>query len=179
MEEFNLQPSLEGTLTKLRPLKESDFDELYKVASDPLIWEFHPEKYRYRLENFEKFFKAAITSRGALAAIDTKADKIIGSSRYTGLDQGASKVEIGYTFIDRSYWGKGYNAEVKKLMLNHAFKFISNVYFYAGENNIRSIKALEKLGARLVDRLERKPLEGDRYFAVTYCLNRQSFKYCH
>jgi len=44
---MNLQPVLENDLVKLAPLQESDFEALYRVASDPLVWEQHPNKNRY------------------------------------------------------------------------------------------------------------------------------------
>ena len=49
---FELQPTLTGKLLWLRPLRADDFHDLYAVASDPLIWEQHPVKDRYRDEVF-------------------------------------------------------------------------------------------------------------------------------
>ncbi len=56
-------------------------------------------------------------------------------------------MEIGWTFLARKYWGGLYNRELKDLMLAHAFRFVETVVFYVGENNIRSQKATEKIGA--------------------------------
>jgi len=53
---FDLQPILKGELLELRPLRPEDFHDLYAVASDPLIWEQHPNKERYREEVFKGFF---------------------------------------------------------------------------------------------------------------------------
>ena len=47
----------------------------------------------------------------------------------------------------REYWGGRYNREMKQLMLAHAFNFVESVVFFVGENNIRSQKATEKIGA--------------------------------
>ena len=80
--EFDLQPTLAGTLVRLRPLASEEFEALYAVASDPLIWEQHPEPLRYRREVFQKFFDGAIESKGAFAAINVASGKMIGSSRY-------------------------------------------------------------------------------------------------
>ena len=144
---MNRQPVLKGQLLELRPLRPEDFDELYAVASDPLIWEQHPHNTRYQEEVFRKFFQDALASGGALIAVDSKTGRVIGSSRYDGYGKEKSQVEIGWTFLARSHWGGVYNGEMKRLMLEHAFKFVDNVVFVIGIQNLRSQKAVEKLGA--------------------------------
>ena len=144
------QPVLKGELLELRPLRPEDFDDVYAVASDPLIWEQHPHNTRYQEEVFRKFFQDALASGGALIAIDSETGRVMGSSRYAGYNQEKSQVEIGWTFLARSYWGGVYNGEMKRLMLKHAFKFVDNVVFVIGIRNFRSQKAVEKLGAMRV-----------------------------
>lgn len=144
---FDLQLHLKGELIELRPLIPEDWDELFAVACDPLIWEQHPESDRCKQDVFKVFFREALESSGAFVVIDKKTQQIIGSTRYYGYDPEKSEVEIGWTFLARKYWGGRYNREMKQLMLNHAFKFVENVLFLVGEKNIRSQKAMEKLGA--------------------------------
>ena len=144
---FDLQPHLKGELIELRPLRPDHWDELFTVASDPLIWEQHPESDRYKEEVFKIFFEDALRSGGAFIVIDTQTQQIIGSTRFHGYDPEKSEIEIGWTFLARKYWGGRYNREMKQLMLAHAFKFVENVVFFVGENNIRSQKATEKIGA--------------------------------
>jgi RimJ/RimL family protein N-acetyltransferase len=144
---FDLQPHLKGKLIELRPIAPEDWNDLFAVASDPLIWEQHPESDRYKEDVFKVFFKDALESGGAFVVIDTKNKRIIGSTRFHGYDPEKSEVEIGWTFLARKYWGGRYNREMKQLMLAHAFQFVENVVFYVGENNIRSQKATEKIGA--------------------------------
>jgi RimJ/RimL family protein N-acetyltransferase len=144
---FDLQPNLKGDLIELRPLTLEDWDDLFAVASDPLIWEQHPESNRYKEDVFRVFFSEALESGGAFVIIDRKNQQIIGSTRFFGYDPEKSEIEIGWTFLARKYWGGRYNRELKQLMLDHAFKFVENVIFYVGENNIRSQKATEKIGA--------------------------------
>jgi RimJ/RimL family protein N-acetyltransferase len=141
------QPILKGQLIELRPLRSEDFDELFAVASDPLIWEQHPHNTRYQEDVFRKFFSDALASGGALIVIDSKTGRVIGSSRYAGYDNDRSQVEIGWTFLARSHWGGVYNSEMKRLMLDHAFQFVHNVIFVIGTQNLRSQRAVEKLGA--------------------------------
>jgi RimJ/RimL family protein N-acetyltransferase len=144
---FDLQPHLKGELIELRPLAPGDWDELFAVASDPLIWEQHPENDRYKEEVFKIFFEGALESGGAFVVVDTKTQQIIGSTRFHGYDPEKSEIEIGWTFLARKYWGGRHNAEMKQLMLTHAFRFVEKIVFFVGENNIRSQKATEKIGA--------------------------------
>ena len=144
---FDLQPHLRGELIELRPLRREDWNNLFAVASDPLIWEQHPESDRYKKEIFKIFFEGALDSGGAFVVIDTKTRQIIGSTRFYGYNPEKSEIEIGWTFLARKYWGGRYNAEMKQLMLAHAFKFVENVVFFVGENNFRSQRATEKIGA--------------------------------
>src|SRR6266699_179546 len=143
---FDLQPNLKGELIRLRPLKPEDWDDLFGVASDALIWEQHPESDRYKEDVFRIFFQDALESGGAFVVIDNDNQHIIGSTRFYGYDPEKSEIEIGWTFLARKYWGGRHNHEMKRLMLAHAFKFVRNVVFFVGENNIRSQKATEKIG---------------------------------
>jgi len=143
---FDLQPILNGELLNLRPLRPEDFHDLYAVASDPLIWEQHPSNDRYKRDVFEGFFREALESGGALIAIDSKSGRVIGSSRFYGYDEEKSEIEIGWTFLARSHWGGISNREMKQLMLRHAFQFVDNVIFRIGPQNLRSQRAMEKIG---------------------------------
>lgn len=143
---FDLQPFLKGQLLELRPLQPDHFHQLYAVACDPLIWEQHPAKDRYKEDVFQAFFREALESGGALIAIDSGNGQVIGSSRFHGYDQHKSEIEIGWTFLARSHWGGSYNREMKQLMLQHAFQFVASVIFVIGPQNFRSQKAVEKIG---------------------------------
>src|SRR5687768_9597930 len=143
----SLQPTLENELVKLRPLLPEDFESLYQIASDPLIWEQHPNKERYKKDVFKTFFEGALESKGALLIYDKHTGSLIGTTRYYDLNPQDKCIAIGYTFLSRSHWGKGYNHAAKHLMLHHAFPFVESVVFHIGANNIRSQKAIEKLGA--------------------------------
>ena len=149
-EAFELQPHLVGDLIEVRPLRPDDWESLFAVASDPFIWEQHPASNRYREEVFREFFREAVASGGALVVIDRKTQEIIGSSRYFGLDDCEKEIEIGWTFLSRSYWGGAYNRELKRLMLDHAFRFVESVIFKIGATNFRSRRAVEKIGGVLI-----------------------------
>lgn len=149
---FEHQPTLHGPLIRLTPLRASDFDALFAVASDPLIWEQHPDKSRSTPTGFRRFFDEAIASGGALLATLTATGEVIGSSRFHGYDPETREVEIGWTFLGRVYWGGRHNRELKRLMLEHAFRFVDQVIFVIAPNNFRSQRAVLKLGAIPTDR---------------------------
>ncbi len=148
----DLQPTLTGDRLKLRPLTEDDWEAMYAVASDPLLWEVHPAWDRYKEPVFREYFAGAMKSHGALAVIDRATDKIIGGSRYANYANYVAErneIEIGWSFLSRDYWGGAFNREMKMLMLTHAFRFFDSVRFNIGATNLRSRRAVEKIGAVL------------------------------
>ena len=145
----DLQPTLQGSLVELRPLRADDWDALLAVASDKLIWEQHPSWDRYQEPVFREFFRVAMESKGAFVVIDRATGNIIGSSRYAGYDAAKRELEIGWTFLARSHWGGRYNGEMKQLMLQHAFQFVDRALFVIGRNNVRSRTAIERVGGVL------------------------------
>lgn len=144
---FDSQPTLNGRSVNVRPLHADDYPQLYAVASDPLIWEQHPLKNRHEEAVFREFFAESLASGGALLVTDAETQRVIGSSRYFGYNESEREVEIGWTFLARSHWGGRYNGELKELMLRHAFRFVDSVVFFVGPENIRSQRALERMGA--------------------------------
>lgn len=146
---FDPQPTLEGDLLELRPLRAEDHAALYAVAADPLIWEQHPDRNRHERAVFGEFFREALASGGALVAIDSRTRQIIGSSRFHGYDAERSEVEIGWSFLSRSHWGGTTNGEMKRLMLEHALRSVDRVVLFVSPENLRSQRAVEKIGGRL------------------------------
>jgi RimJ/RimL family protein N-acetyltransferase len=174
--DFDLQPTLKGDLMELRPLRPQDFDALFAAASDPKIWEQHPESDRYQREVFQRFFDGALESRGAFAIVERKSGRIIGSSRYCNLDPTNHEVEVGWTFLERAFWGGNYNRELKNLMLQHAFRFVDRVVFVVGENNIRSQKALAKIGASFLKNAQLPAADGAIRTNVVFAITAKSFR---
>jgi len=173
--DFELQPTLENEFVKIRPLREDDFEILYSVASDPLIWEQHPNKNRYKRDVFDTFFKGAMESKGGFLVFDAGTGKPIGSSRYCELNEEKKSVEIGYTFLARDHWGTTYNRALKTLMLDHAFKFVNSAIFHIGAVNIRSQKAIEKLGAKKIGEAEMEYYGEPPKFNFIYQIEKESW----
>ena len=147
---FDIRPTLENDKTILQPLQENDFEALYAVASDPKIWEQHPNKDRWKKDVFRTFFDGAIQSNGAFKIIDKSNEKIIGSTRFYDYNENENSILIGYTFYATKYWGKGINSAVKKLMLDYIFQYVDRVYFQIGIDNLRSQIAIGRLGAKKI-----------------------------
>ena len=168
MIQFDLQPRLVGELIELRPMRPEDWSDLYAVAADPLIWEVHPARDRYKEERFKEYFEEALQSGGALVAVDRRTGQIIGASRYYWYGPAKAELEIGWTFLARSYWGGIYNGEMKRLMLNYAFQFVDHVIFLVGTDNIRSQKAMKKIGGVLTERRVQRTLHGTTSESVVF-----------
>jgi len=164
----NWQPTLENDLLIVKPLTAEDFDNLCKVASDPLIWEQHPAKERSTKAGFEPFFEEAMESKGAFVVIDKKSGEVIGSTRYYPVMESANAIEIGWTFLARQYWGGHYNKSLKKLMMDYAFRFVDHVLFYIHETNFRSQKAVENIGGKRITHLNNTPLTTRSTATVIY-----------
>jgi RimJ/RimL family protein N-acetyltransferase len=147
---FSIQPVLENEEFQLIPLQQGDFESLYEVASDPKVWEQHPNKDRYQKEVFKNFFTGAMESGGAFKIIEKATGDILGSSRYYDFDEEDNHIFIGYTFYGTKSWGKGINPQVKKLMLDYIFQFVDKAHFHIGKENFRSQKALERLGGQKI-----------------------------
>lgn len=145
----HLQPTLQDDFVLIRPLQESDYEALYAVASDPLVWEQHPNNDRYKKEVFDVLFAEAMQTNAAFVFVDKMNDEVIGSSRYKWYAE-SEELEIGWTFFARRCWGGRYNFAVKCLMLNYAFTLVDAVIFHVGITNFRSQKAVSKLGAKRV-----------------------------
>lgn len=173
---INWQPNtLEDDIVKVVPLVENDFDILYELASDPLIWEQHHTFDRYKKEVFQVYFNGAIAGRSAFKIVDKSSNATIGSTRYYDYKPENPSIAIGYTFLARKYWGKLYNKTSKKLLIDYAFQFVDKVYFYIGATNIRSQKAITKIGATKVREITDEQ-NGKLLCSFEYVIEKYNYK---
>jgi RimJ/RimL family protein N-acetyltransferase len=172
---FDFQPVLAGTLVTMRPYREADWDELSAVAADPLIWEQHPFPDRWRAEDFRRTMDDALAEHGSLVATDRATGAIIGHSRYSTRYVQPGELEIGWSFLARRYWGGAWNGDMKRIMLAHAFAGWPRVVFRIGEHNLRSRRALEKIGGRLLDRVDVVMAAGQAHRHVMYAIDRDDW----
>ena len=165
---MNFKSNLEDCFLSLSQIKKESFEDLYLVASDPVIWEQHPESDRWKKEKFSIFFFFFLPNKfGLLLIFDTHNNPIFGSTRFYSYNKIDKAIRIGFTFISQKYWGTSTNFYVKKMMLDYTFKYLEKVYFDIGTNNFRSRKAVEKLGAILFSDNKK----GD----VVYILTKKKF----
>ena len=169
------QPTLTSAAVHLRPLRAGDWDALFAVASDPLIWAIHPAHDRWQEGVFRAYFAEALASGGALVAGDPATGAVIGASRYDSARAGPGEIEIGWTFLARSHWGGTTNGAMKALMVGHALSGYDRVIFLIGEENLRSRRAIEKVGAVLTDRVDEAEMAGATVRHVVYAIDRAGF----
>ena len=172
---INIQPTLENENVILHPLQDKDFDDLYAVASDPKIWEQHPNKDRCKIEVFKVFFDGAMQSKGAFKIVNKASGHVMGSTRFYDHNQEENSISIGYTFYGREYWGKGFNHSVKSLMLDYIFQFVSKVHFHIGADNIRSQIAIGRLGTTKIDEQEIAYFGEQAKLNYIYCLTKEEW----
>lgn len=147
---IDTQPTLENDVVLLLPLRQDDFEAVYHAASDPKVWEQHPNRDRWRREVFQKFFQGAMESRGAFKIVDKATGEVAGSTRFYNYNEAGRSILVGYTFYATKFWGKGLNPAVKNLMMDYIFAFVDTVYFHIGATNYRSQVAIQRLGAKKV-----------------------------
>lgn len=173
---IDLQPTLHGQSITVRPLVPEDFEALYEAASDPAVWEQHPDSTRYQRDVFQtRFFEGAIACGSAFAVVEKESGRIIGSSRFYEWDAETKEIAIGYTFIACDHWGGATNGELKALMLGHAFNLAERVWFHVGETNMRSRRAVEKLGA-VLSHSEDRELDGTPFVQLYYRLDPADYR---
>ena len=170
------QPTLDGERLLLRPVVEGDREALFAVASDPELWALHPAHDRWQRPVFDVMFGDALANGGGLAVIDKSAGRIIGSSQYRPSGKLPGAVEIGWSFLARAYWGGATNREMKRLMLSHALAEVEQAVFRVGAGNLRSRRAMAKIGGRLLDLTEDVTFPDGRTIChVFYAIDRKSF----
>ena len=167
---FDYTPRLAGARISLRPLQAEDFDAIYAAAADPLLWAQHPFPLRYRRDVFETgYWNSAVNGPGALVITENATGAVIGSSRFYDWNPDTGGIVIGYTFLTRAHWGGETNRELKQLMLQYAFRSVKRVGFQVGVNNLRSRKALEKIGA-LYSHEDSTEIDGVVHRHACYCI---------
>ena len=172
-----MQPVMSDAVVTLRPMTEADREPLFAVASDREIWALHPAHDRWQRDVFDPFFDEGLKSNGGLTVIDIASGTVIGSSRYDMRVCEPGEVEIGWTYLARAYWGGAHNRSMKRLMLTEAFRSgFGNVIFLVGEDNLRSRRAMEKIGAVLTDRRQAWDMAGVQVDHLIYAIDRSTFE---
>jgi RimJ/RimL family protein N-acetyltransferase len=146
--------TLTGKVVDLISLNKTHFAELETLASEKKIWEF----YAYDGSNRDKFISIFNTAcleqeRGTqfpFVVFHKQEKRVIGSTRFLDLQPAHKKLEIGSTWLHPDFWGTSVNLECKLLLLTYCFEMLQTlrVQFKTDEVNVRSRKAIEKIGGR-------------------------------
>ena len=145
---------LKGNIVELIPLEEKHFDELYLAASDAELWKFIPtdcsDKEKFRTTYLHALAEREKGNHYPFVIYHKESKKIIGSTRLFDIVENDRKLEIGWTWIVKEHWGTKVNFECKLLLLTFCFEKLKaiRVQLKTDQNNIRSRKAIEKIGGR-------------------------------
>jgi N-acetyltransferase len=160
---------LKGHHVYLEFLTESHREILRPLAKDERIWEFTKtllvtETYDRQFDNY--FNEAlAFSAQGgqAFVIVATVGDRVIGMTRAYDLDWQVKKITIGHTWYVPEVWGKAHNKECKLMLLTYLFEGLElqRVDFKVAGQNIRSQKAVEKIGGVREGTLRRYTLRND------------------
>ncbi|MCT1526400.1 GNAT family N-acetyltransferase [Sphingobacterium hotanense] len=165
--------TLSNELVKLIPMIKEDYEWVYAAASDPKIWEQHPDTRRYSPIGFTKYFQKLIATDIPYLIIDQKTEQVIGATSFYQFNEEENSTAIGYSFLKTEYWGGEYNKSIKKLMMDFAFTQVDKVIFHVRKGNLRSQAALSKIGA--TEELE-YPAEDGTGVQVQYCIRKEDYQ---
>ncbi|AZA76364.1 N-acetyltransferase [Chryseobacterium sp. G0186] len=143
---------LEGPNVDLIPLEKEHFEELYLAASDKELWELIPTDCSDKALFYQNY-EHALSEREAgnqypFVIRHKQTGQLIGSTRFFEIYPSDRKLEIGWTWIIKKFWGTSINLESKLLLLTHCFEVLktNRVQLKTKDNNFRSRKAIEKIG---------------------------------
>jgi RimJ/RimL family protein N-acetyltransferase len=146
--------TLEGKHVRLEPLSEIHRGELIEAIADGELWNLFVTLVP-RIEGIDEFIENAISAHInedglAFATIDKVSGRVVGSTRFMKANLPNKRVEIGFTFIAKSYQKTMINTEAKLLMLTHAFEImhLNRVEFLTDYLNNTSRNAILRLGAK-------------------------------
>lgn len=137
----------------LLPITISHIQEMRNLSKDADIWKWYTEDLT-NPDALEGWMTKRLeeTGRGEKMTYTVKLNEtgeIIGSTSFGHIDWIEKDIEIGWTWLGKEYIGSGINKHMKFLMMEHAFDTmgIERLELRTDEKNIRSRKAMEKVGA--------------------------------
>lgn len=145
---------LVGETVRLVPLENSHKTELSRILLSPEVWEF-TWRTIHTAEELDQVLTTAMENKNngsqlPFTIIDQTTGAIMGTTRIGDIDLNNRNVEIGWTWLSPPYWGTGANTECKYLLLRHCFEELKliRVQFSVSGQNVRSQRAVERIGAR-------------------------------
>ncbi|WP_018611530.1 GNAT family N-acetyltransferase [Segetibacter koreensis] len=154
--DFNAEYILENQLVLLRPLLQSDFENLLRFSAR------EPELWKYSLvtaaghDNLRNYLAIAQKGRNEqkeypFIVFDKRTKQYAGSTRFYDIQQDYQTLQLGYTWYGKEFHGTGLNKNCKYLLLEFAFEklHMERVEFRADNENARSIAAMKSIGCKV------------------------------
>ena len=146
--------TLEGNFVRLEPLSKEHREGLCRAILDGELWKLlvssvpHPDNVDEFLNDAHNLYKSGVGL--AFAVVDKQANRVAGSTRFMRADVRNKRIEIGFTFLGKTWQRTHINTEAKLLMFSHAFEKmgLNRVEFRADYLNGASRRALLRLGAK-------------------------------
>lgn len=172
---IDFRPTLENEFVILSPLTLENYGKLLDVASQEKLVQYSPSDIEtpHALRNYVISAMEQSERKNSITFIvfDKVKQLFAGSTRYMNINWKNKVLEIGSTWIGREFQGSGLNTHMKYLMINHAFDIMEfeKIEFRIDERNMRSRKAVEKLGAVLEGTLRKNIYLLDGFKRNTCC----------
>ena len=168
-------PTLENQRVKLSLLDLSNYKYLVDVAKQDNLIDYSPSIINTP-EHLKNYVQTAVDGYYHKTIIpfivyDKQTNAYAGSTRFGFISWNNKVLHIGWTWIGHEFQGTGLNANMKFLMLQYAFETLEfdKVEFRIDERNVKSRKAVEKLGATLEGILRKDTVMGDGFKRSTCC----------
>jgi len=146
--------TLTGSVVRLEPLSEQHVPDLTVAAHDERIWRYMLYAYPEDEEKMLAWVRDILTRQAAgadlaFAVIHLASGRAIGATRYLEIRPPHRSLEVGGTWYATEFQRTAVNSECKYLLLKHAFETLGciRVQFKADARNLRSLRAIERLGA--------------------------------
>jgi len=135
----------------LRPTVKEDIDGFEGLTTDKSMWIFFTNDLsdKFELESWvsDALIQKENKTRLPFTIIDKKTNNLIGTTSFGNISYRDKRIEIGWTWLGKNYWGKGVNDDVKFLMIRYCFEYqdFVRVEFKTDVLNIPARKALTRL----------------------------------
>ncbi len=148
-----LEPvTLAGELVRLEPLQQGHAQGLYNRGRSASDWQYMPRARLIDMADTRQWIDEtlAVSTQLPFAVVETRKNRVIGSTRFLNIRPEHRSLEIGWTWLGEEWQRTGINTEMKYLLLSHAFERLGcvRVEFKTDARNLRSQRALERIGAQ-------------------------------
>ncbi|HKR74008.1 MAG TPA: GNAT family protein [Candidatus Nitrosocosmicus sp.] len=145
--------TLSGNHIILRPPRSDDEAGLRNAARDGEVWK-NPYAFFPNIEEMSHYLQELVNhdQTNLPFIIMLKAsEQIVGTTRFLNIDSHNGRLEIGHTWIAKSFRRTFVNTEAKFLMLQYAFEDLNCIAVEIRTDvlNVTSRKAIERLGAKM------------------------------